>query len=103
MNDAASNHNQIAAADSDDARRWIGPPRDYGARKTPSNRRWEHRFSPVLHRNRNAIERMFSRLKDFRRRGAGRSARGLPRRTAPSPSPLYLPSWGEGILGIASK
>ena len=32
-----------------------------------SNRRWKNCFSPVLYRNRNAIERMFGRLKDFRR------------------------------------
>jgi transposase len=31
------------------------------------NRRWKNAFSPVLYRNRNAIERMFCRLKDFRR------------------------------------
>ena len=31
------------------------------------NRRWKPRFSPVLHRDRNAIERMFGRLKDVRR------------------------------------
>ena len=31
------------------------------------NRRWKHYFSPVLHRGRNAIERMLGRLKDFRR------------------------------------
>lgn len=30
-------------------------------------RRWKHCFSPVLYRGRNAIERMFCRLKDFRR------------------------------------
>ena len=30
-------------------------------------RRWKSCFSPVLHRGRNAIERMFCRLKDFRR------------------------------------
>jgi transposase len=32
-----------------------------------SNRRWKPCFSPVLYRDRNAIERMFCRLKDFRR------------------------------------
>lgn len=32
-----------------------------------SNRRWKPCFSPVLYRNRNAIERMFNRLKDYRR------------------------------------
>jgi transposase len=32
-----------------------------------SNRRWKNCFSPALYRNRNAIERMFGRLKDFRR------------------------------------
>ena len=32
-----------------------------------ANRKWKNCFSPVLYRNRNAIERMFCRLKDFRR------------------------------------
>ena len=32
-----------------------------------SNRVWKNCFSPYLYRNRNAIERMFGRLKDFRR------------------------------------
>ena len=32
-----------------------------------ANRRWKNRFSPVLYRDRNAIERMFGRLKDFLR------------------------------------
>ena len=32
-----------------------------------ANRRWKGCFSPVLYRARNAIERMFCRLKDFRR------------------------------------
>lgn len=32
-----------------------------------ANRRWKNCFSPVLYRQRNAIERMFGRLKDFRR------------------------------------
>ena len=31
------------------------------------NRRWKPCFSPALYRGRNAIERMFCRLKDFRR------------------------------------
>ena len=31
------------------------------------NRLWNSCFSPVLYRGRNAIERMFCRLKDFRR------------------------------------
>lgn len=31
------------------------------------NRVWKNCFSPYLYRNRNAIERMFNRLKDFRR------------------------------------
>ena len=31
------------------------------------NRRWKPCFSPFLYRTRNAIERMFGRLKDFRR------------------------------------
>ena len=32
-----------------------------------ANRRWRNCFSPFLYRGRNAIERMFGRLKDFRR------------------------------------
>jgi transposase len=32
-----------------------------------ANRRWKPCFSPALYRDRNAIERMFCRLKDFRR------------------------------------
>jgi transposase len=32
-----------------------------------ANRRWKNCFSPYLDRDRNAIERMFGRLKDFRR------------------------------------
>jgi transposase len=32
-----------------------------------ANRIWKNCFSPVLYRDRNAIERMFCRLKDFRR------------------------------------
>ena len=32
-----------------------------------SNRRWKPCFSPILYRGRNAIERMFNRLKDYRR------------------------------------
>ena len=32
-----------------------------------TNRKWKPCFSPFLYRNRNAIERMFCRLKDFRR------------------------------------
>jgi transposase len=32
-----------------------------------TTRRWKACFSPALYRGRNAIERMFCRLKDFRR------------------------------------
>lgn len=32
-----------------------------------ANRRWKNGFSPHLYHQRNAIERMFGRLKDFRR------------------------------------
>ena len=32
-----------------------------------ASRRWKNCFSPTLYRGRNAIERMFCRLKDFRR------------------------------------
>ena len=35
-------------------------------RQSPTGR-WKPCFSPVLYRSRNAIERMFCRLKDFRR------------------------------------
>tara|TARA_B100001939_G_scaffold171849_1_gene148111 strand:- start:45 stop:323 length:279 start_codon:yes stop_codon:yes gene_type:complete len=32
-----------------------------------SNRVWKNCFSPALYKRRNAIERMFGRIKDFRR------------------------------------
>ena len=32
-----------------------------------ANRRWKNCFSPYLYRDRNAIERMFGRIKDYRR------------------------------------
>lgn len=41
-----------------------GPP---DRRRTKANGRWKNRFSPFLYRKSNAIERMFDRLKDFRR------------------------------------
>ena len=63
--------------------RWVDAPPDYGPKKTLYNRyvRWAakgiwtdlfHTLAtaggpPVLYRDRNAIERMFCRLKDFRR------------------------------------
>ena len=48
-----------------------------------ANRKWKNCFSPFLYRNRNAIERMFCRLKDFRRRRdpLRRNAVNLPRRS----------------------
>ncbi len=53
--------------DSDAIRRQIE-----AAGSTPNippkvNRRWKPCFSPFLYRGRNAIERMFGRIKDFRR------------------------------------
>jgi transposase len=53
--------------DSDAIRRQV---EDRGAMPNippKANRRWKNCFSPFLYRNRNAIERMFCRLKDFRR------------------------------------
>ena len=48
------------------------PAQGRGQRGEPNippkvNRRWKNCFSPFLYRDRNAIERMFGRLKDFRR------------------------------------
>jgi transposase len=53
--------------DSDTVRRKIESKG--AAPNTPpkANRQWKNCFSPRLYRNRNAIERMFGRLKDFRR------------------------------------
>ncbi|WP_322948002.1 transposase [Methylobacterium durans] len=47
-------------------------PADRSDRAAPNippkaNSRWKPCFSPVLYRGRKAIERMFGRLKDFRR------------------------------------
>ena len=55
------------AYDTDAIRRQI---EDQGAvPNIPSKttRRWKSCFSPVLYRARNAVERMFCRLKDYRR------------------------------------
>ena len=50
-----------------------------------ANRSWKNCFSPFLYRDRNAIERMFGRLKDFRRVATryDRIADKLPRRCLP--------------------
>ncbi len=48
---------------SDDIRRQI----EVAGAAPKINRRWKPCFSPALYRGRNAIERMFGRLKDFRR------------------------------------
>ena len=42
-----------------------------------ANRVWKTCFSPVLYRARNAIERMFCRLKDFRAPGLVEAVRAL--------------------------
>lgn len=54
-----------------------------------ANRRWKNCFSPVLYRDRNAIERMFCRLKDFRRVASDMTA--WPS-TSSQPSALLQPS-----------
>ena len=43
--------------------RWADSPLVYG----PRNRLWKNCFSPWFYRHRDAIERMFGGLKDFRR------------------------------------
>jgi transposase len=53
--------------DSNAIRRQIG---DWGAFANippKANRIWKNCYSPFLYRDRNAIERMFCRIKDFRR------------------------------------
>jgi transposase len=54
-----------------------------------ANREWKNCFSPFLYRNRNAIERMFCRLKDFRRVATDMIAMpstSSPQSTSPQPS-----------------
>jgi len=63
-----------------------------------ASRRWKNCFSPILYRGRNAIERMFCRLKDFRRvpftgpaimgEGSGWPIRARPERYCSSRSAL---------------
>ena len=53
--------------DSDRVRRLIEDGGGVPNIPPKSNRRWKNCFSPYLYRKRNAIERMFGRLKDFRR------------------------------------
>jgi transposase len=53
--------------DADAIRRFIESRRAVPNIPFKTNRRWKGCFSPFLYRGRNAIERMFCRLKDFRR------------------------------------
>jgi transposase len=53
--------------DSDAIRRQIEAAGSVPNIPPKSNRKWKNCFSPWLYRGRNAIERMFGRLKDFRR------------------------------------
>ena len=60
-----------------------------------ANRRWKNCFSPVLYRNRNAIERMFCRLKDSdgwpRDTTGWRSTSSPPSASPPSSATGYEP------------
>jgi transposase len=51
-----------------------------------ANRRWKNCFSPRLYRNRNAIERMSGRLKDFRRIAPPDTTGSRPTSSPPSAS-----------------
>lgn len=55
------------AYDADAIRRFIESRSAVPNIPFKANRRWKGCFSPFLYRGRNAIERMFCRLKDFRR------------------------------------
>jgi len=55
------------AYDADAIRRFIESRSAVPNIPFKTNRRWKGCFSPFLYRGRNAIERMFCRLKDFRR------------------------------------
>ncbi len=55
------------AYDSDKLRRQIEAKGAAPNIPPKTNRRWKPCFSPFLYKDRNAIERMFGRLKDFRR------------------------------------
>jgi transposase len=53
--------------DSDAIRRQVWQRGAFANIPPKANRKWKNCFSPYLYRDRNAIERMFCRLKDFRR------------------------------------
>jgi transposase len=53
--------------DADALRRQIKDAGAWANIPPKANRTWKNAFSPFLYRSRNAIERMFCRLKDFRR------------------------------------
>lgn len=53
--------------DSNAIRRQIGDRGAFANIPPKANRVWKNCFSPFLYRDRNAIERMFCRIKDFRR------------------------------------
>ena len=56
---------RVMTATQSAGRSWSGTP--WPNIPPKANRKWKNCFSPFLYRNRNAIERMFCRLKDFRR------------------------------------
>ena len=71
---AAAILNGDKAYDSDVVRRKIESKGAAPNIPPKANRRWKNCFSPYLYRDRNAIERMFGRLKDFRRIAQHRQA-----------------------------
>ena len=66
LRDAAILHGD-KGYDSDAIRRQIEAAGTMPNIPPKKNRKWKNCFSPVLYKDRNAIERMFCRLKDFRR------------------------------------
>ena len=55
------------AYDADHWRTWLASRRIRAVIPNKSNRREPHLFDAIRYKDRNAIERMFGRLKDFRR------------------------------------
>jgi len=68
-----------------------------------ANRKWKNCFSPFLYRNRNAIERMFGRLKDFRRIATRYDVSQFPRRHLPRSNRQLLVMSPDPCAGYCSS
>ena len=67
-------------------RDWAGRTRNHGRHPTAQNRKVQYHYDKTVYRQRNIIERMFCRLKDWRRIATATSKTSSPQSPLPPPS-----------------